>query len=247
MRSILNRRTRREAQQGGVTILVALVLLAAMTVAALGVSQNTLRDLAITGNESTGRKASEVADSALDWVVIWSNPDANKAINASTDASGNNTSTLVTVPLSGASGIMQTQMGKLLDAIGNQGLRVAAIDPTPNSGPGGGPDSYGNTSDNSGSLRFFLRSVDFTSATAPELFQSTYNGGGNNFMQNTVVAQAFDVEVRYLGESFSNRSSGIRAKKQGGLFLIKSVGRANIGTTGQSFIAQREALVDYTP
>jgi len=237
----------RQSEQGGITILVALVLLSVMTVAALGMSQNTLRELAITGNESTGRKASEAADSALDWVLIWSNPNAATSISASTDPiTGANTSSLVTATLSGAPGIVQTQMNKLLAAIGDTGLRVTKLDPLPNTAPGGGPDAYGNQSGNSGSLRFFLRSVDFDKTTAPELFQTSAGGAG--FAQkDSVVAQAFDVEVRYLGESLANRASGSKAKKQGGLFLIRSVGRANIGTTGQSFIAQREALVDYAP
>lgn len=237
----------RHSQTGGITILVALVLLSIMTVAAMSMSQNTLRELAITGNESTGRKAAESADSALDWVLIWSNPNAASSILASTDPiTGANTSTLVTTTLPGAPGIVQAQMTKLLAAIGDSNLRVIKLDPSPNAPAGSGPDDYGNQSGNSGSLRFFLRSVDFDKTSAPELFQTA--AGGTGFTQkDSVVAQAFDVEVRYLGESLANRSSGFRAKKQGGLFLIRSVGRANIGTTGQSFIALREALVDYTP
>lgn len=247
MRSSFSSTTSRQSEQGGITILVALILLSVMTVAALGMSQTTLRELAITGNESTGRKAAEAADSALDWVLIWSNPNAATSITASTDpVTGANTSTITTSTLTGAPGIVQVQMNKLLAAIGDSSLRVTKLDPLPNTAPGSGPDTYGNQSGNSGSLRFFLRSVDFNKTTAPELFQTA--AGSTGFVQkDSVVAQAFDVEVRYLGESLANRASGFRAKKQGGLFLIRSVGRANIGATGQSFIAQREALVDYAP
>lgn len=238
----------RRSEAGGITIILSLILLSIMTVAAISVNRTSLRELAITGNESTGRKASESADSGLDWVITWSNPDAANSILVSTDpTTGANTSSVVSSTLTGAEGIVQAQMVKLLDAIGNTDLRTTGDDPTPNSPAGTGPGSYGLLSNNNGSLRFFIRSGDYTSATAPHLFQTGYVDGSNGFTQKSVVAQAFDVEVRYLGVSLGNKASGTRAKKQGSLFLIRSVGRANITGTGQSFIAQREVLVDYTP
>jgi len=225
-------------------ILVVFIILTVMTVGAIGLSQNSLRDLAITGNEGTGRKASEVADSAVDWVITWSNPNAGNQIVASTDALGNNTSTVVGSTQSGAAGIVQARMNSLLAAIGDSALRTAGDDPQPNSPASG---DYGLLSNQTGSLRFFLRSLDYTSATAPELFQTGYTTSGTTFLQPSQVQQAFDTEVRYLGESLASRSSGTRAKSSGGLFLVKTIGRANIQGTSQSFVAQREVLVDYTP
>jgi hypothetical protein len=242
----LQRRINRTSEQGGLVIILAFILLAIMTVAAVGVSQSSLRDLAMVGNEGTGRKAAEAADSGLDWVVTWSNPDAGSKINAQTDpiTGTTNTSYLSKDTLPYGAGVVQTRMADLLAAIGDGTLRVAKADPLPNS-PGGG--SYGNLSETTGSLRFFVRSIDYTPSTAPDLFQTGYTTGSTTFLQPSQVQQAFDVEVRYLGDSFASKASGTHAKKEGGLFLVSTVGRANIQGTTQSFIARREALVDYTP
>ena len=68
------------------------------TVAALGLSRASLREVLITGNESTGRKAFEMADSGLDYVISWGSPYANTAATPTAAA-------------------LQTKMGSLLDAI----------------------------------------------------------------------------------------------------------------------------------
>lgn len=236
---------RRRTERGGMVILLALMLLAIMTIGAVSVSQTSLRDLAITGNEGTGRKAAEVADSGMDWVITWSNPDAGSNIVASTDpVTGANTSSVVTSTLPGAAGVVQTGMANLIACIGDTALRVSATDPVPNS-PGSG--SYGNQSSVTGALRFFLRSIDYTTTSAPDLFQTGYTTSGTLFLQPSKVQQAFDSEVRYLGPSFTSVQSGAKAKSTGGLFMVRVIGRANIQGTPQSFVAQREALVDYTP
>jgi Tfp pilus assembly protein PilX len=58
-------------ETGGITILVALLLLTAATMAALGVSRTSLRETLITGSESTARKSYEIADSGLDYAITW--------------------------------------------------------------------------------------------------------------------------------------------------------------------------------
>ncbi|WP_243332244.1 pilus assembly PilX N-terminal domain-containing protein [Mesoterricola sediminis] len=236
----------RPSEQGGLVILIAFIILATMTIAALAVSQTSLRDLAITGNEGTGRKAAEAADSGIDWVITWSNPDAGKTINATTDALGNNTSTLSQASLTGGRLYVQQQMQKILLALGSDDptILVPGDDPQPNT-PGAG--DYGLLSKQTGSTRFFLRSVDYTATTAPELFQTGYVKGSSTFLQPSVVQQAFDTEVRYLGRPLSALGSGGKAKVTGGMFLLRSTGRANIVGTTQAFVAQREALVEYAP
>jgi Tfp pilus assembly protein PilX len=231
-------------EQGGIVILLAFIILTIMTVAAFGVSRTSLRDLAMVGNESTGRKASEAADSGMDWTITWSNPSAGSRIVSATTSTGGNASYISQDTLTGAAAVVQTRMADLLAAIGDSTLRVSKSDPVPNSS---GDGNYGNMSSKTGALRFFMRSLDYTPSTAPELFQTGYTTGSTTFLQPSQVQQAFDAEVRYLGDSFASKASGSRAKKQGGLFLISIVGRANIQGTTQSFIARREALVDYTP
>lgn len=235
----------RRRERGGMVILLSLLLLAIMTIGAMAVGQTALRDLAITGNEGTGRKAAEAADSGMDWVITWSNPDAGSTIVASVDpVTGANTSSVVSSTLTGIPGVVQSGMVTLLHARTDTSLRVAAADPVPNSPAAG---SYGSMSSTSGALRFFVRSVDYTSSTGPDLFQTGYTSGGTLFLQPSQVQQAFDTEVRYLGPSFISVSSGGKAKNTGGLFLIRVTGRANVQGTTQSFVAQREALVDYNP
>jgi hypothetical protein len=67
--------TRRERQRGGITILVALVLLAVMALGAFSLSRNTLRDAVASGYTGQGLKAAEAADAGLDWFMVWGHPD----------------------------------------------------------------------------------------------------------------------------------------------------------------------------
>ena len=65
----------RAAQQGGITIIVALVLIVVMSLAAFSLSRNSIREMATAGNVIQGTKASAAADAGLDWFVVWSHPD----------------------------------------------------------------------------------------------------------------------------------------------------------------------------
>ena len=75
----------RHRQAGGITIIVALILVAMATVTAVGLSRTALRESLITGNESTGRKAFEMADSGLDYTITWAgNPYGTPNATATT-------------------------------------------------------------------------------------------------------------------------------------------------------------------
>lgn len=227
---------RRSTEAGGIVILLALILLSIMTVAAIGVSQGALREAAITGNESTGRKASEAADAGIDWAITWANPEA------------------FSLASTGAAQAMQNAMSGLLTAAGSQdpGARPSvSTDPLPGTPAQSNYTDYGILNSTTGSLRVFLRSGDADYQNTA-LFLTKPSSGNTLFKQTTSqVVQAFDLEVRYLGAPLASRASGGKAKKTGNLFLIHSLGRANItdnaGKTLQSFIAQREAIVEYTP
>ncbi len=64
-------------EAGGISIVVALILLSVVTVASMGMSRASLREMLIVGNESTSRKAFETADSAMDWTLTWGSPYSN--------------------------------------------------------------------------------------------------------------------------------------------------------------------------
>jgi len=64
-------RDRRRAQAGAITIMVALFMLVLLTIAALGMSRNSFREIITTGFARQGALANNVADSGLEWSVYW--------------------------------------------------------------------------------------------------------------------------------------------------------------------------------
>jgi hypothetical protein len=206
--------TIRSSERGGITILLALILLSAMTVGALALSQNSLREISITGNETTGRKAFEMADAGLDWVITWGSPNVP----------------LQTEPARKA---LQDGMRNVLNAIDRQDLASSLV---------GTKDSTLNTvgdgyiSPTNGTSRVYISSLDGTLASS-ELFPST----ANYQQTGSIIQPAFDLEVRYLGD-MPELNGG---NKKRPLWLVRSVGRSNMGNTGQSFVSRRDTFVEY--
>jgi hypothetical protein len=54
-------------------ILMAFILLSIAAVVTVSLSRTAIREALITSNESTGRKAYEMADSGIDYLITWSN------------------------------------------------------------------------------------------------------------------------------------------------------------------------------
>jgi hypothetical protein len=65
----------RSAQTGGITILVALMMLVLLTLAAVGLSRNSFREVVTSGFSRQGAMARNVADSGLEWCLYWFNPN----------------------------------------------------------------------------------------------------------------------------------------------------------------------------
>lgn len=205
----------RDRERGGMTILLALILLSAMTVGALALSQNSLREISITGNEATGRKSFEMADAGLDWVITWGAP-------------------YVPTQSETARKTLQEGMKHILDAMDRTDLESSLVgtkDATLNT-PGDGFISPTN-----GTYRAYISSLDGTLAGS-ELFPST----ANYQQTGSIIQPAFDIEVRYLGDM----DQGVGTKKPS-LWLVRSIGRANLGNTGQSFISRRDTFMEYNP
>lgn len=183
-------RIRRES--GGIAILLALVLLSIAAVTSVSLSRTALREALITSNESTGRKAYEMADSGLDYLITWSNTGYAAAPDATAKTLAANYQTLLN-----------------------------AIDPANNTFTGMSAD---------GSIKMTM----LASAVGGDLTPGT-----TGYLQsNSVVTPAFDLELWYLGHPFATPKS-----KGSAFYMARSTGRSNIGTTGQSFISLREALV----
>jgi len=63
--------TLNHSQAGGITIIVALMLLVLLTVAALAMSRNSLREIVTSGFSRQGAMARNVADSGINWSIHW--------------------------------------------------------------------------------------------------------------------------------------------------------------------------------
>ena len=62
-------------QAGGITILVSLFLLVLLTIAALAMSHNSLREIIISGTVRQGTEVRNVADSGIEWSCYWLTPE----------------------------------------------------------------------------------------------------------------------------------------------------------------------------
>jgi Tfp pilus assembly protein PilX len=58
-------------ETGGITILVALMMLVLLTLAAVGMSRNSFREIVNSGFSRQGAMAREVSDSGLEWAMYW--------------------------------------------------------------------------------------------------------------------------------------------------------------------------------
>ena len=74
------------AQRGGITILVALMLLVLLTVTAVGMSRNAFREVVISGTERQGAQARNVADSGCEYGILWMSPPSLRVAPASSSA-----------------------------------------------------------------------------------------------------------------------------------------------------------------
>jgi Tfp pilus assembly protein PilX len=61
----------RPSEAGGITIVVALMLLVLLTIAAVAMSRNSLRDIVTSGFTRQGAMARNVADSGIEWGIYW--------------------------------------------------------------------------------------------------------------------------------------------------------------------------------
>ncbi len=69
----------RKKQEGGLTIIMALVLVGVMGAATFSLSRNAIRELSMAGTIIQGEKAAAAADAGLDWVIIWGQGGVNNA------------------------------------------------------------------------------------------------------------------------------------------------------------------------
>ncbi|MDP1830922.1 MAG: hypothetical protein Q8K67_02600 [Geothrix sp.] len=74
------------SQAGGITIIVALMLLVLLTVASVAMSRNSLREIVTSGFSRQGAMARNVADSGIEWSIHWIDLENSKVAPAGTSA-----------------------------------------------------------------------------------------------------------------------------------------------------------------
>ena len=71
------------AETGGITILVSLMMLVLLTLAAVGMSRNSFREVVISGTARQGVLARNAADSGIEWAIYWQDPGNQLAATGS--------------------------------------------------------------------------------------------------------------------------------------------------------------------
>ena len=64
-------RSRTHGESGAITILVALMLLVLLTIAAVGMSKNSFREVVISGTTRQGAMVRNAADAGIEWTLYW--------------------------------------------------------------------------------------------------------------------------------------------------------------------------------
>jgi Tfp pilus assembly protein PilX len=59
------------SQSGAITLLVALMLLVLLTIAAVGMSRNSFREVVISGTTRQGALVRNAADTGVEWSICW--------------------------------------------------------------------------------------------------------------------------------------------------------------------------------
>lgn len=77
---------RSSREKGGVTILVALMLLVLLTISAMAMAKNSLREVIISGTTRQGADVRNIADTGLDWSMCWITDSSRAAPASGSDA-----------------------------------------------------------------------------------------------------------------------------------------------------------------
>ena len=244
MKPIRAFRSSPESQRGGITIVIALVLIVLMSLAAFSLSRNSIREMASAGSILQGGKASEAADAGLDWFVVWGQKDNRDFAYDSGGSTPNNSLATalhdITTNLDLSTGVPAwwTQLsghGLLASTdTARQWDMAAAI--------------RSNESQTSSSDLVFNN-------TAAGVQQAT-NSGGNP------IIQRFDLTVRYLGASAtsSQTSTTTTSSAAGGtsvgnkalgdlLFQVQSLGNAAVPIGNGNYLRyqQRREMIVTAP
>lgn len=233
----------RDSERGGITIVIALVLIVLMSLAAFSLSRNSIRQLASSGSILQGGKASEASDAGLDWFVVWTSKENRELAYYSGSPSANKSLATAFYDLTknlDASGVNPAWYQNL----SNDGL-LASTDPA-----------------RAWDMAFAIRSDESQSATSDMVFNNNATGvlQAGNSTGNPVV-QRFDVVARYLGGTGSNSQTSTTTSGAGGtnanapgfgdlLFQVQSTGNAAVPIGNGNYLRfqqRRESVTSAPP
>jgi Tfp pilus assembly protein PilX len=87
--------TNLHSQSGGITILVTLMLLVLLTIVAVNMSRNSFREVIISGTTRQGAMTRNLADSGIEWSILYSDPVHYPGVTTSGTAMQSLASTLL--------------------------------------------------------------------------------------------------------------------------------------------------------
>lgn len=89
------------SQRGGITIIVALMLLVLLTIAAVSMSRNSFREIVLSGTTRQGSVVRNIADSGIEYSILWMQPTSLRQANSTTDPSAAKLQSLATALVAG--------------------------------------------------------------------------------------------------------------------------------------------------
>lgn len=219
--------SRLRRQRGGMTIVMALILLVVLSLAAFSLSRNAIRELTTSGHLIQGDKASQAADAGLDWFMVWSLPANTSLAYSTTSAVGNNMLAKALTDLTALD--WHTRLandGLLLNTSSSMDWDRAALVAS----------QEGQTTSNQ-------MVFDNTSSTA--VYQAKNSGG-------SPVVQRFDLQIRWLGKddlALTGTASGSNGSGTNFLWQVISTGYAAVPMGGGNYLRyqQRRELILTAP
>lgn len=214
-------------ERGGITIIVALVLIMLMGLAAFGMARNSIRELASSGSVIQGSKASGAADAGLDWYITWSHPDNVSLALGNAGAVGNYALAIALNDIKRPNGAWRTTLladGLLASSAPSRVWDMAAL----------------VKSDES---QIAANEMVFDNTNQSAVLQATNSGG-------SPVVQSFNLQVRFLGfapvfltgggGNASGGTSQIANATQDTVWQIISTGNAAIPIGGGNYIRYQQ-------
>ncbi len=205
-------------QRGGMTIVMALVLLVVMSLAAFSLSRNAIRELTTSGHIIQGDKAAEAADAGLDWYLVWSLPANTTLAYATTASIGNNALAKALTDLTALD--WHTQLandGLLLSTSSSRSWDRAALVTS----------QEGQTADNQ---------MVFDNTATSAVYQAKNSGG-------SPVVQRFDLQIRWLGKddlALTGTANSTNGSGNNYLWQVISTGYAAVPLGGSNYLRYQQ-------